>query len=489
MATEKKVDITPHISIIPKLGHSGYRVEEAISELIENAVDARIDDKEPVTIEVTLNNDFVRVSDNASGMDEETAVNAMRLAHSTKKGKLGEFGLGLKTACMSLGKSFSIDTTKAGSSERFILEFNEEDWLAKGNWNEQTLKIEKTTKGSHGTTITIRDLLFDYYPNLVTKYKDSFSMRFGSFIANNEVRIKVNTKFCKPYEFDLTEEGKTHFDLETEDGHEIVGWYGLLKTRSTKGYYGFNLFKNERLIEQFQQIGFPLHPENARIVGEIHLNHVPTSHNKREFLKESRAYKLAEKKIVELVKEKNLKAKSREYGKKSKKLKIDKKIEERLFNLSSLGSVHLSGTEDEEIPQLIVDIIDSDWRSNNKVCSMEYNGNTYRYVWHLEKLKEAGIWTHREIKDDIVHVFINEDTLLFDELELPACSLISVAEGIAEAITKKENLPLERVLNIRDNILKELNAKLLKEREEERKKEEIQKLKRKLKKLEEEIEY
>ena len=42
-------------------------------------------------------------------MDESTAANSIKLGLFHKKNKLGEFGLGLKTAATSLGKQFQIE--------------------------------------------------------------------------------------------------------------------------------------------------------------------------------------------------------------------------------------------------------------------------------------------------------------------------------------------------------------------------------------------
>jgi hypothetical protein len=64
----------------------------------------------------------------------------------------------------------------------------------------------------------------------------------------------------------------------------------LLKQGSDKGEYGFRVFRRGRLIRQFEKLGFNPHPEARQIVGEIHVDHVPVTHNKREFMQESPLY-------------------------------------------------------------------------------------------------------------------------------------------------------------------------------------------------------
>jgi hypothetical protein len=85
-------------------------------------------------------------------------------------------------------------------------------------------------------------------------------------------------------------DGKEEFRFKLESGSEVWGWRGLLKQGSDKGEYGFRVFRRGRLIMQFAKLGFNPHPEARQIVGEIHLDHVPVTHNKREFMQESALY-------------------------------------------------------------------------------------------------------------------------------------------------------------------------------------------------------
>ena len=137
------VDITPHKSILPKMGQAGYSVSQAIAELIDNAIDAKGNEK--ILIDVTIKNDSIQINDNASGMNKEELAKAFSLAYSNKKNKLGEFGLGLKTSCQSLGRQFYIKTSRNGDKNWFLIEYDEEDWLnsEKNSWGKYPLKILK----------------------------------------------------------------------------------------------------------------------------------------------------------------------------------------------------------------------------------------------------------------------------------------------------------------------------------------------------------
>jgi len=282
---------------MPKIGQTGYSVSQAISELVDNSIDAREEGK-VLTVEISLDQDkgIIEVSDDGIGMNEEAAANSIKLAHSSKKNKLGEFGLGLKTAATSLGKAFQISTTQKGSEDEYILEYDEDKWLKSGDWTKHEMKIKGGgDKDRSNTTILIKNLRFSIYPNLPGNIRKDLATRFAPFIESGEVRIKVNTKWCEPEPLELKTEyhqpdGKEPFRMKLESGSEVWGWRGLLKKGSNKGEYGFRVFRRGRLIMQYAKLGFHPHPEARQIVGEIHLDHVPVTHNKREFIEESPLY-------------------------------------------------------------------------------------------------------------------------------------------------------------------------------------------------------
>src|SRR3989338_2412586 len=195
----KKVDITPDISLLPKLGQSGYKLSEALAEFIDNSLDPK-----SVVIDVQISEKRIVISDDAVGMDESTAINSLKLAYSEKKNKLGEFGLGLKTAATSLGRKFRIKTSREGNSDWYVLDYDEDKWKELSDWKAQELKIlPKENLTDHGTTISIQDLKINYYPNLVTNAKKQLSFRFAPYLENGILKIKINSMFLEAPEIDL----------------------------------------------------------------------------------------------------------------------------------------------------------------------------------------------------------------------------------------------------------------------------------------------
>ena len=168
----KKVDITPDVSLLPKLGHSGYRLAEALAEFIDNSLDAKQSEQKSVEVDIQISEKRIMITDNASGMDEEKAINSLKLAYPDKKDKLGEFGLGLKTAATSLGKKFRIKTSQSDDTNWYILDYDEDKWKDNADWKSQELKITaKENPKQHGTIILIQNLKINYYPNLITNAK------------------------------------------------------------------------------------------------------------------------------------------------------------------------------------------------------------------------------------------------------------------------------------------------------------------------------
>ena len=209
----KEIDITPDKSLMPKMGQAGYSISQAISELIDNAVDARFPDK-ILAIQVTLKPDYIEIVDDGIGMNEQQASRCLKLAYSEKKNQLGEFGLGLKTAAQSLGKTFSVITTTLKDENEYIIKFDEDEWLKSGNWTKHPMHIKKSSSMEEsGTTVLIENLKIKYYPNLATSIKDDLGIRFAPYIENELIRIKVNTLWCKPAPLDLTSEGKEEIHI------------------------------------------------------------------------------------------------------------------------------------------------------------------------------------------------------------------------------------------------------------------------------------
>jgi hypothetical protein len=133
MSIIKKINIVPDRTLYDKLGQTGYSFSEAIAELVDNAIDARLDNQ-TVHIDITISSNSVIIEDDAKGMGEKEAMESIRLGSSNKKGNyLGQFGLGLKSACNNIGSKFILFTTPIDSNFGYRLEFDKDDFQNSGS--------------------------------------------------------------------------------------------------------------------------------------------------------------------------------------------------------------------------------------------------------------------------------------------------------------------------------------------------------------------
>ena len=297
MSDDTPVDITPDKSLVKKLGMVGYRTEQAVAELIDNSIDARV---EGVVEEICIRLDFkgrrITVSDNGHGMGMDELAAAMTIAKETKGDKsLGRFGIGMKSACSALGKRFLIRTAKADSDVEYRAEYDEDKWLSDEglSWNNFTITRKPLAERWHGTRITISEINVPLYPNQVNNFKESFGIRYGPYLQDNQVNIRINTRQCRSAEFDVVPGIRIPVEIQLEFGHRITGHLSLLKKRSVRGQYGINLFRKGRLIKAFDKFGFSPHPQNSKLIGKLNLDHVPVNFTKSAFIEESPEYRQA----------------------------------------------------------------------------------------------------------------------------------------------------------------------------------------------------
>ena len=300
---KKSINITPHKSIYRKMGRSSHGFNESIAELVDNSIDAMTaaqhEGKEPLVVEITIDQKThtVSISDNGRGMGEHKAGKAVVLAESSKSAEnLGEYGFGLKTAALSIGKEFHVRTGEEGATTGHHLRYNEEEWETDPNltWESFPFNEIKQDKSFHGTTITIEKLKIKLLPFRVSSLREDMAKRYRAYITSGKIKIFVNDKMCRPEKVKWAEGYPKPVNIKTQFG-EITGIIGLMCEGSQKGLYGFDLFRKGRMVRTYEKFAIQEHPMMARIMGEIHLDFVPITHEKNRFIEESEEYEEAEK--------------------------------------------------------------------------------------------------------------------------------------------------------------------------------------------------
>lgn len=295
-----RLDITPDKSLIRKLGSTGYRTYEAMSELVDNSIDARAGRKVAVRVSMGYADGSIGIDDDGVGMGLAEIKDAMTVAKETAhpRGKrLGMFGLGMKTACSFLGRSFSVVTSKAGSGTEYLVDYDEDGWEGDDSvgWrNFPYATRKKPDPRTHGTRIRIGRLRVPIYAEQTTLFKKRLGERYAEYIRQGQVEIRVNTVTCEPVSPRLADGSVRKFEIETSAG-PVPAWIGMLERRSVVGSYGIDLYYKNRLIQMHTKFGIRSHPDVARVVGRISLDHVPVNFHKTGFIVESAEYAEAER--------------------------------------------------------------------------------------------------------------------------------------------------------------------------------------------------
>lgn len=490
MKTEK-INITPDKSLFPKLGQTGYTVAEALSELIDNSIDAR-DKKVNIDITIDKNKGVIIIEDDGSGMDKSIASQSIILGNSSKKeGELGKFGIGLKTSCMSLGKKFTLETTPKGSSEEYVLVFDEDEFMKTGSWHEFEIKIKEGVKEDHSfTRITIEKLRINFYGTFFDVLNRHLSERFSPFINNNEVVIRINKKPVQVEKFEVFPDSKQDFSIELSNKSKISGWTGILKIGSVERS-GFNLYRFNRLIRAHEKIGYMYHPSKMAITGEIHMDPIPVTHNKREFITEDKLYIEFFEKFSEYLKPILAEVQKRHQDEKIKDLprEIKETLKDNLLkalnNTDELKELAFPGSElkkrakddqgilseKEERDKLDADIatIEKEPEENktrtpkktseNKARFITIAGQRYRFDYEWRALEEAvSKQAYLDKEKNTIMVILNSRYHMLKVI--PKADLfyhvIFLTEGIVEVFLKENKLTNDKVVELRDRLTQQL---------------------------------
>lgn len=485
-------DIVPDTNLFPTLGNTGYRFHEALAEFIDNSLDAALDNK--VTVRIFLTQDFLEVADDASGIDENKFRDALRLAHIDKRNKrLGEFGLGLKTAAVTLGKKFSITTTTKGMDKWLVYNFDEAEWKKQGDWTAKVLTPTKENKEEHGTTIKVRDFKFKYYPNLVTNTKRHLAKRYSNFIKSNILQLQFNTTIIAPIEPELRTIGdvkKNNINFKIDESRSITGWYGFLEKRSIGGDYGFNLIKNNRVIVENSKFGFKPHPEVAMLAGELHLDFVPVTHNKRDFLTTSFEYEKAIEKFTDFLNREKIIITARALSRGEKKNKQVEKLKRQLSEISK-NLDYIVEPGQETLKSYNIDGTNPGASQTKRIVEEEkFNlkifGKAYTIKFGLDSLgNENKIGEYMSPKEGEIEVIINTDFPYYSIVkDYSSYSTFLIIEFLADYILKNNKMEYD-LITLRNEILRTVGRGKLEHDRRMKKKERIMKLEHELKMLKE----
>lgn len=299
---EKKqiASIVPDVSLMKKMASVNGTVVSRIMELIDNSIDAKLDDEQlEVTVKISKTGKHAKlvIKDNGAGMDEDRAAKFFKLADSPKRDgkKIGRFGMGAKIAIMGLGDKVAIKTTQKGSEDAFEINF---DINAFTSW-EIAYDRKKSQKEQHGTSITIEDLTIQIgdVKKLEKRLADAIGKTYKHFIKDGDTVIKINGKPVGVLEPELLEEYYQEFDFEV-NGKRVYGWAGAMKTAGKNWKFGFDLINNKRIIKSNDFLTRQAHTSLARLTGEIYLDDFKTDVHKTDFIRDSKDFQDMQQELI-----------------------------------------------------------------------------------------------------------------------------------------------------------------------------------------------
>jgi hypothetical protein len=305
---KKKISITPDTNIIESWRSGGREIEQSLSDLIDNSIDAgytedtykKLYKKNVISIKwhsipakVNRNHEFSRyageegwlISDQGSGiLNPETCWVA---GASKKKKSIGRFGIGLKNSTLELGNHIFIRTKNEGKTFATTIPFDCQAVQKKGDWNLDLQEREGLPKGDHFTKILITDChienpqfeeIFDRVSR--TYYKmcgDNLQIFFEEkqlywkepeifeIVDQPEVKKMYNIKAKKVKIFE-------DFDTKIIGGKnhhfKVSGYVGIQKEHD-QNHDGIDIFLNGRLVEANSRIGVGVN--RARIYGQVNV--------------------------------------------------------------------------------------------------------------------------------------------------------------------------------------------------------------------------
>jgi len=259
-----RFEITPDPNLLDGLTHAGHNFRDALADIIDNSVDANA-----TTCIVRVDADKVVIADDGCGMDSKGLTLALTFGKSTKnQTSKGRFGIGLKSAGGSIGKSITLLSSKGNDLRRAVPYWAE--WQCEVDF--PTIKdkalYSSFCKGD-GTVVLLEGLRKDWKSRL-EKSKGKTTAELGRIfrrIINNGFNLEVNGKKIKAvepltgYRKEWLNQTHSYQCLNAKD--ELVT--GSLQVRvvemdrrkvDSPEDCGFYILRNNREIARGQTLGF-----------------------------------------------------------------------------------------------------------------------------------------------------------------------------------------------------------------------------------------
>ncbi|MBI4084538.1 MAG: ATP-binding protein [Candidatus Levybacteria bacterium] len=295
--------------MIDAVRHNYADAISAFMELIDNAVDERIEGKQLRINLGTKGNRLFVGSVGGNGLDYDGLTRFFTWGESAKRGqagKIGRYGVGGKAAMGYLGNSMEVVCATPGSNKGLR--------VVDGDWTDRKpgeLKVFQPSivdvnriidkdpdEGLFNITIGKLQRKIDertLYQRLGEVYRPLLISEHGE---HPKVRIILNGADVKPMEIryvtDDPELAPKAYDVDDTQENLTILTVGIKETGQNDLEPGIRCYANGRLIAKGKFFGIPSHiPGSRRLIGEAEMPFVPITTNKVDFDHDSREWKAA----------------------------------------------------------------------------------------------------------------------------------------------------------------------------------------------------
>lgn len=279
----------PSPRLMETIGATNQKPSEAIGELVANSFDARIGE-DKLKIVVDMRNAKIEIIDDGKGMTDAVLERAVCIAEDMSKyiergeGAKGHFGMGFKTSCSTLGKYYEIYTRPLGEKVEYHVGFDINEYSQRpagaDAWDiviEEGVPSEKSPLGKlkHGTAFVISQLKDKNITvsAVLTYLGEAFK---GHLETGDEICIidDAGTYDAIPRVYEFIKGTKVEIDevFGPDNKYHITGWMALDTQTHNDGLYGFNIYRNNQLVEKWDKSWFRAHLMTSRIIGEVNMD-------------------------------------------------------------------------------------------------------------------------------------------------------------------------------------------------------------------------
>lgn len=280
--------------------------QQAVLELVDNAVDDRVQGK-PLQVKVIAERGMLSViNEGGSGLDEEGLARYFTWGDSSKimRKQIGQFGVGGKAAMGYLARSMEVICSPAGSDVEYRVEDPNWESRPEGTFRDFTAHVGRKSRKADGyfqvrLTGLKKEVIADA---LIAKLGDVYR----PLLTDGSVKMIVNNREVQPLEIKYLRDNPDfqprRYLIDTRTGHTVDMTVGVLEEEQKGIKSGLRLDYRGRLVKDGQLFDFPSTiPGISRLIGEAHLPFVPVTANKSAFDQGSPEWKYASEKIKQVL--------------------------------------------------------------------------------------------------------------------------------------------------------------------------------------------